>query len=185
MTGRTGIPNFNGETGHYHGVIDPRADEWLESEIIDNGESIDYANWKAEVKESIASMLSGLDMDPDKGSTLVEDIFDVINDTECPEFEEEDYEYDSAEWSGILGHLGGAPLVHVCKSDWITKCLECSPCVPGAGNLDEPATPGNGKWAHCFPPEGMQSFADANDVVYYMVQLSTMKHVTVRPVQPK
>ena len=34
--------------------------------------------------------------------------------------------------------LGGAPMLCVFKSPYVTKCSVCSPCVPGAGDLDSP-----------------------------------------------
>ena len=44
--------------------------------------------------------------------------------------ETEGYKYE-------LIYLGGAPLIYVMDSPFVTLCLKCSPCCPKAGYLDE------------------------------------------------
>jgi hypothetical protein len=61
--------------------------------------------------------------------------------------------------------LGGAYLLLVTKSPFVTPCQGCSPCMPGAGDLDTPEKffpssasrpgqwdPSSRKWAFCLPP---------------------------------
>jgi hypothetical protein len=77
----------------------------------------------------------------------------------------------------MVSPIGGAQQLWVLDSPYITPCTGCSPCCPGAGDLDAPSTffdprderpgrydPANGKYAHCLPPEW---FKDAGDPVPY------------------
>lgn len=56
-----------------------------------------------------------------------------------------------------LGHLGGAPLLWVIESPYFTRASWCSPCVPGAGDLDNPKslTAEGGVRCHCLPADDM------------------------------
>lgn len=62
--------------------------------------------------------------------------------------------------------LGGAYLIWVTKSPFVTPCQGCSPCIPGGGDLDSPEPyfpasasrpgkyePSSRKWAFCLPPK--------------------------------
>ena len=68
--------------------------------------------------------------------------------------EEPTIEYESGGVKYLLLWLGGAPICYVTHSRWAAPCLECSPCVPGAGNLDEPF-PG-GRYALAPDPDTME-----------------------------
>lgn len=79
----------------------------------------------------------------------------------------------------MVSPLGGAQLLWVMDSPYITPCASCSPCIPGAGDNDSPQgffdprderpgayDPANGKYAHCLPPKW---FADNDEDTPYEV----------------
>ena len=51
-----------------------------------------------------------------------------------------------------ISHLGGAPLITVLYSRYATIAPSCSPCVPGAGDLDS-VHHGEGTLTLCLPPD--------------------------------
>jgi len=51
---------------------------------------------------------------------------------------EDTYEYQDGTMCYLLDYLGGAPLIWVTRSEYITWAAPCSPCVPNAGDLDSP-----------------------------------------------
>lgn len=68
------------------------------------------------------------------------------------EMDEETHLWDAGDAILQTGHLGGALLVWVIKSKWVTAAAKCSPCVPGAGDLDNPRDDGEESYCHCLPP---------------------------------
>lgn len=65
---------------------------------------------------------------------------------------EDVYLYEDEE-EGLLisaSCLGGAYLIFVEKSPWVCRARKCSPCVPGAGDLDTPDE--DGDEVLCLPP---------------------------------
>ena len=67
------------------------------------------------------------------------------------EFDEMEYLLETPEEKYLISFLGGAPLIWVCHSRYITLCQQCSPCVSGAGDLDSASA--SGSFALCPPPE--------------------------------
>lgn len=75
---------------------------------------------------------------------LADILWDAIEQDISENYQCEDQSYELLEHEGtdeechyMLSSLGGAPLLFVCKSPVITKVRSlCSPCVPGAGDLD-------------------------------------------------
>lgn len=51
-----------------------------------------------------------------------------------------------------LGWLGGATLIWVLDSNYVTWARTCSPCVPGAGDLDSPTDKDSGFPCLSLPP---------------------------------
>lgn len=67
--------------------------------------------------------------------------------------------------------LGGAYLLFVQDSPYLAACRVCSPCVPGAGDLDTPCSGvestwdhWSDRWAYCLPPSW---FTEADQPVPY------------------
>lgn len=84
-------------------------------------------------------------IDTDSGtfkiSELVDEVMSYLHENEyfnvCDEC---DYSYTDGEFSYLIGWLGGAPLLWVTNSPYATYCRACSPCVPGAADLDSCTT---------------------------------------------
>lgn len=96
------------------------------------------------------------------------------------------------EVSLMLSPLGGAQLLWVMDSPYITPCASCSPCIPGAGDLDSPTgffnpederfgayDPAAGKYAHCLPPEWFKDSEDPipyDEVYHYQTAFDSVAH---------
>jgi hypothetical protein len=159
------VSNVNPETGIRYGVISAHSVPWLQDEIITHGESITYRNYVSELQDRIRyaptqedGNLSDVLEDYYLGDRAKDDILEsaqehegawteedieeltqsVLDAISCLEFDEEEYEYEDEESRFLLGFLGGGPMIWVLKSPVITNVRLCSPCAPGAGDLDSP-----------------------------------------------
>ena len=135
------MPNMNPETGIPYGVIALNSlADWVFDEFFDKGTDETYAaalaEWEAEHPD---------DDPPD-------DFGEWIDEAE--------YSLETPEGLKLgLSYLGGAPLVWVFESPHTTVTRACSPCVPGAGDLD---SPGDGVRCYTLP---LEWFADAREGV--------------------
>jgi len=57
---------------------------------------------------------------------------------------------ENAEYSAI----SNVPYTQIVRSRWAARCMRCSPCYPGQGDLD---TPGSDYLAYCLPPSMFDS----------------------------
>jgi hypothetical protein len=115
--------NINPETGVRYGVVALHSlEDWVWEEFWQNGTN---ETWEYAKREWLAE--------------------NPNHDEDSEEFQEwnESWECDEQEYSlecdGMkleLSYLGGAPLVFVLQSPYISRARECSPCVPNAGDLD-------------------------------------------------
>lgn len=157
--------NYNTQTGIPYGVISGNTVPGLVDDIITHGINLDYQSWESETLE----MLESARASDDPADSLLEvvgeylnfdftdDILDYGNDeliglmAEYIDFDEPTYKWESGGYSYYLTWLGGGILVYVCDGQTIGKYDLCSPCVPGAGNLDSPNPDG----IECYdvPPE--------------------------------
>ena len=117
------LPNVNPETGIRYGVVAlDSLEDWAFDEFFYQGRNVTA---DAALEEAIAN---GLDPDDDDAT---QDFWDDY------QAEEENYELETKDGLKLgLSYLGGAPLVWVFESPVTTEARECSPCVPGAGDLD-------------------------------------------------
>jgi hypothetical protein len=76
-----------------------------------------------------------------------------------------------------IGDLGGAMLIWVIESPFVTHASYCSPCVPGGGDLDSPNSAG--PLTYCLPAEW---FEDRN-IPYPLMDLSRYLHYEQRKEQ--
>ena len=60
-------------------------------------------------------------------------------ESEFIEIDEEVYEGETEGVKYRVTWLGGAQIVLIFESPVVTRAYECSPCIPGAGDLDSPA----------------------------------------------
>lgn len=115
------MPNYNSETGIAYGVVSlNNLEDWVFEEFFNYGENLSYTaaltDWKNE--------------NPD------------ATDEDEQEFaeswlgEEDEYGLTTNDMKLGMSYLGGAPLVWVFESPHTTQARKCSPCIPGAGDLD-------------------------------------------------
>lgn len=127
------MTNTNPETGIPYGVVAMNnLADWVFDEFLYHGNNDSYdaalAEWRAE--------------NPDADEEEFSDFY---------EGEEENY---SLEKDGLvlgLSYLGGAPMIWVFQSPHTTTVRPCSPCVPGAGDLDTPDP--DGMECYTLPPD--------------------------------
>ena len=165
------MPNINPKTGYAYGVMDARkaADDLYET-IVQNGVNLRYEAGLAELKrgldalvkrakgapyEELEDLVRSADLGVGWSICYVDggelDADELWEDIEARYSERYDDDEDSYEWNGYgISYLGGAPLLWTYDSHYVTACEQCSPCVPGAGDLDSPDPFGG--LAHCPSP---------------------------------
>jgi hypothetical protein len=170
--------NTNTETGIPFGVVNGNTVPDLLDEITTSGDSTTFAAYKRELTEGIAAALRGVAEDrtgDDRAAKIVEQmdceqlaesmLDSGLND--ALEFDEEEFEHtetvDGAPVKYLLGYLGGAPLIWICDSPYVAYARGCSPCVPGAGDLDSITDESAGALCYCCPPDCFDSEDDGAD----------------------
>lgn len=131
--------NVNPKTGIRYGLISANS---LDSETVSNlqmsGTDLHYEEAKsdlwADIKRVCKDYMSDRDSDDvaDQAIERMRDHFEQDEpvhefDVECPGY---------GRVKGQTTWLGGALLLWIFESPFQTKANLCSPCVPGAGNLD-------------------------------------------------
>lgn len=105
-----------------------------------------------ELYEAMLDDKSAAQIDYDAMLSKLEDcgLWDNCSDDEPHNYY---YEYDTPHGKVKLklSSLGGAPLLFVLESPYVIRAQQCSPCVPGAGNLDHPDP--HGILCHALDPE--------------------------------
>jgi hypothetical protein len=159
------MQNTNTQTGIRYGVLSGNNVPDLLDDIIANGDNLTYNAWKEELAEKIKGAVARAIGDYTRHAErvakridyaeIVESLLDngLADEYEAEE-EEYEYEYDTPLGKVKLqvGWLGGAPLLWVVESPYCANCKGCSPCVPGAGDLD---SPGGNVECYCLPPDDM------------------------------
>ena len=113
------IPNMNSETGIRYGVVAlDSLEDWVWDEFFHQGTN--------ETQEAVAKEYNVENMPEDEQQAFWDNYY----------ADEEEYSLETDGMSLGLSYLGGAPLVYVFQSPHMTQARECSPCIPGAGNLD-------------------------------------------------
>lgn len=136
------MPNYNDKTGIPFGVVSLNSlADWVWDEFSDNGRDLTSEAIEAEARAEL-----GLKPDDD----LPDDFWDGV------EVDEREYELDTTDDNGnplklSLSYLGGAALVWVHESAYLSEVSPCSPCVPGAGDLDNKRT--GGMECYDLPPD--------------------------------
>lgn len=136
-------PNRNPETGIRYGVI---ACQSLDPDVVEDlfygygAEDLSYKEARAELEEVLKA--EGTEL-VDEGELDIDDLSDWV-DREL-EIRWERIQIDEPTIRGtykgveyLISWLGGAPLVWVQKSPVTNEFALCSPCVPGACDLDSP-----------------------------------------------
>ena len=130
------MSNYNPESGVPYGVI---ACDSLDSDLVQelwytHGTDLSYEAAVNEFREEVRAELSESDNDFDANEIESE----IDSRLEWEEFQIDEPTIEG-EYEGVKYHiswLGGAPLLWVFESPFVKPHAQCSPCVPGAGDLD-------------------------------------------------
>lgn len=136
------MPNMNFETGIHYGCISQHSlDPCVLDDLISDSSDLIYDESKDEfiddLKDAVQEILNNNGIE----NVTSEDInFDVaINEwDETYMNDNHHYLYDDGEYE--LDFSDDLVSIIIKKSPYYTFCEGCSPCVPNAGNLDEPVT---------------------------------------------
>ena len=136
-----GETNIDKETGIRYGVIgyNSISSEAFFEEVIYNGRNLSYENFLKESTEEITTKLEEVLRDYLYGGDpewIVNHIKENIEESLSEQYEENDdcYLYEKDGYIIETTDLG----LYILKSPFITFTQFCSPCCPGAGNLDFP-----------------------------------------------
>lgn len=135
-----GMTNIDTETGIRYGVIFARSigQAWYDAAepvYPDISDVVDVAELRAELGESAAGKTDD--------ELLAEADYPDWIDTDCMAFNDEGYSMQERGDSGFG--------IFVFRSPYYTLCRYCSPCAPGAGDLDSP------------DPDGIRAYAPGHD----------------------
>jgi len=133
------VTNVNPETLIRYGIISANSlDPEVVNDIQMHGKDVHYEEAKeelwADIKRACGDYMSDADSD-DVADLAVERMGDHWQDDE-PVHE---FDIDCPGYGRVKGRttwLGGALLVWIFESPFIVRARVCSPCVPGAGDLD-------------------------------------------------
>jgi len=126
------MPNYNPDTGVPYGVI---ACNSLDSDLVNelwytHGTDLSYEEAVRELRNEVNAEVEAGELD--------EDDFDSELDLRVERIQIDEPTIEGV-YEGVHYHiswLGGAPLLWVFESPHINPHAQCSPCVPGAGDLD-------------------------------------------------
>jgi hypothetical protein len=155
------VPNLDHATGIRFGYMSGRDIFDLIDDVQTQGDSIEYENLKEQVRKDLANALSEYLNDKDVADLSEEFVGEVMNaNSFSVEFDEERHRLikGPAEDPTMLlqtSYMGGGLCLWVMKSQFVTWCQLCSPCVPGAGDLDLPSTPEDGYATYCPDPKDL------------------------------
>jgi len=132
------MSNYDEKTGIHYGVISPNSisQETL-SDLIDKSTDTIYEESKKEFTDSLRNILNDSlsnTVDIDEIISLAEDKFNENYQNDYHGYEYEDSEYFLHICDDNFG-------IFVIKSPYYTYTHQCSPCAPGAGDLNSPITP--------------------------------------------
>lgn len=131
------MPNYDPETGIRFGVISPHSiSPYALDDIYTNGTDPQYESAKQGFRQKVFDVLNEY-LSTDECDNLTDQAIEIFN---------ERFESDG---SGIMDYSDSEYTLHVSgdnfgifvmKSPYYTYCRGCSPCAPGAGDLDHPMT---------------------------------------------
>lgn len=135
------MPNYDETTGIRYGVISPHSiRSFALEDIYEKGTDPQYEEAKEEITRDIKTVLDRHGFSVGQIDEVLTPVIDIFN---------EDYQPDG---SGIMDYSDNEYTLHVSgdnfgifvmKSPYYTYCRGCSPCAPGAGDLDSPIDPVN------------------------------------------
>ncbi len=135
------MPNFDEKTGIRYGVISPHnISSFALDDIYQNGTDPIYEDGKKNFEDGLKEVIrefcdNNANLDIADNDIDIDRIMDQWNDhysgNESGIMDYSDSEYDL--------HVSGDNFgIFVMKSPYYTYCRDCSPCAPGAGDLNNP-----------------------------------------------
>lgn len=141
------MPNYNPDTGTPYGTIYlHHLNGDVANDLFYEGENVSVKNALEELRAEITADVEDENDDrAEFGQTLLDacDMADEIDRRfeaacECIEIDEPVIVGESDGVKYMISWLGGAPLLWVFSSPFTGSYAQCSPCVPGAGDLETP-----------------------------------------------
>lgn len=142
------FPNMDLETGFHYGCIDQNSlDPEVLCGLMDDSEDLIYEECMQEIRDgatealedgTIQEFLIENDLDDvDDENITVDAIVGSASQSYMNDYHQ--FYYEDAEYK--LDFCEDMNCIIICKSPYYTFCGACSPCVPNAGDLDNPVTP--------------------------------------------
>lgn len=131
------MSNYDEKTGIRYGVISPHSiSSWSLDEIYQNGTDPIYEESKREFRQKVFDVLNEY-CSTDECNNLCDQAIEIFNERFESDgsgiMDYEDKEYTLHNSSDNFG-------IYVIRSPYYTYCRDCSPCAPGAGDLNAPMT---------------------------------------------
>ena len=132
------MANYDEKTGIAYGVISPHAiNQDVLEDLYNDGTDPHYENARQEIITAVSDFAgnSGLvisdEMQMQISDLLIDDISDHYQGNDGGQCDYSDKDYTL--------HVSGDNFgIFVIKSPYYTYCRKCSPCAPGAGDLNNP-----------------------------------------------
>jgi hypothetical protein len=131
------MANYDEKTGMAYGVISPHAISFEAlNDIYDQGTDPYYENAKEEFSTDLKTVLDRYGFSIGQIDEVLSPALDIFNES----FESScgDGQCDYSDKDYILHVSGDNFGIFVIKSPYYTYCRKCSPCAPGAGDLNNP-----------------------------------------------
>lgn len=148
--------NVNPKTGIAYGVISGSQVPDLVDDIQNKGVNRTLKVFQKEMVGKICDFIRSLPIKRYGADELIYDHLTTLDSiaTIVPvePFDEEDFTWKEGRFSFKLSYLGGAIKIWVLNGPYVTYARACSPCLPGAGDLDEPSADGT-LLCYCLAPE--------------------------------
>jgi len=138
------MPNFDETTGIRYGVISPHSiSSNCDYDLYEGPNSTDpyYESMRTEISLSVNELMNNTNYNI--SDDLKEQIKDMILDEMSERYENPDGQMDYSDNEYSLHVSGDNFGIFVMKSPYYTFCRGCSPCAPGAGDLNNPIDPVN------------------------------------------
>ena len=156
------MTNINTETGVRFGIVSMQLlEDWVYEVVINHGEDITYRDARLDKKRELQAEADDkeFDCDEDRSSWIEEQL-----DQWGQEFETDEHAVELKRNEGTPEELhvrttwlGGAQQLWVFRSPYLTKRQLCSPCVPGAVDLDSKEAD-DGEEGYDVPPDWRRAF---------------------------
>ena len=131
------MSNYDEKTGIAYGVISPHAlNGCALQDIYDCGTDPHYESAKTEFVTALNDLLDNYPFSCGQIDEILTPAIDVFNESFDSSCGDGQCDYSDVEY--ILYVYGDNFGIYVIKSPYYTYCRKCSPCAPGAGDLNNP-----------------------------------------------